>query len=266
MRIESAQNRKIRSTRKLRKGAVRDREMKFLVEGATGVVESLSSHSSVEEIFLQVPAAPSLEEIGNLAIEKGAAVHEVSDQAMKALSSAATPPGIIAVATFTDTEVGSLLGRPMSLAVILAGLRDPGNAGTILRTAWAVGADAVFFGNESVDVYNPKVVRAAAGALFHQPFARGVEVAFLLEELGKKGLMTVAADPQAGVAYEEINMTKPCAFVFGNEAWGVAEDLLGKTDILASISMESGAESLNVAIAAAVFLFEARRQRRGNVE
>ena len=266
MRIESAQNRKIRSTRKLRKGAVRDREMKFLVEGATGVTESLSSRSSVEEIFIQVPVAPGLEEIVDLAMEKGVAVHEVSDQAMKALSSAATPPGIIAVATFTDTEVGSLLRRPMSLAVILAGLRDPGNAGTILRSAWAVGADAVFFGNASVDVYNPKVVRAAAGALFHQPFARGVEVAFLLEELGKKGLMTVAADPKAGIAYEELDMTKPCAFVFGNEAWGVAEDLLGKTDVSASISMESGAESLNVAIAAAVFLFEARRQRKGNLE
>lgn len=262
MRIDSARNRKIRSTSKLRKGAVRDREARFLVEGATGVKEGLVSRSSVEEIFLQVPAATGVEDIARLGEREGVPIHEVSEQAMRGLSSASTPPGIIAIANYTDSDLRSLMAKPISLAVVLAGIRDPGNAGTILRTAWAVGADAVFVGKECVDVYNPKVVRAAAGALFHQPFAREVEVPFLLEELGSNGMVRIAAHPQADVAYDEIDMTEPCAFVFGNEAWGVTEDLRARTDLLASITMEPGAESLNVAIAAAVFLFEAKRQRK----
>jgi TrmH family RNA methyltransferase len=113
-----------------------------------------------------------------------------------------------------------------------------------------------------VDVYNPKVVRASAGALFHVPVAREVAVPWILTELGARNIRRVAADPTATATYDEVDMRGPSALVFGNEAWGLPGEAVAAVDERASIPMSASAESLNVGIAAAVFLFEAVRQRR----
>jgi TrmH family RNA methyltransferase len=144
--------------------------------------------------------------------------------------------------------------------VVLAEVRDPGNLGTILRTSWAAGAGGVFLSRGTVDVYNPKAVRASAGALFHVPVAREVALPWILPELGNRDIQRLAADPTALPTYDEVDMTGPTALVFGNEAWGLAEEVAAA--VRASIPMRASAESVNVGIAAAVFLFEAVRQRR----
>jgi TrmH family RNA methyltransferase len=241
---------------------LRDRDRTFLVEGVTGLEEALSARARLETVFVEQPASPRVSKLAERAAAAGVPVVEVGDRVMASISDAATPQGIVAIAGFVDQPVERLLEPAPDLSVVLADVRDPGNVGTILRSAWAVGAGAVFLGAGTADVYNPKVVRASAGALFRVPVARGVALPWLLDELGHRGVCRVAADPHSGTAYDDVDLTGRCLLVFGNEAWGVPEEIVHRVDERATIPMRGQAESLNVGAAAAVFLFEAARQRR----
>lgn len=262
MRITSARNQTIQATRKLSKRAVRDSKRLFTVEGEIAVTEAVEAGIHLHDLFVGESVAGRQADLSARVAGQGGQVHEVSENVMKTLSGTMTPPGILAVASFVDVDASTLLERDLALPIVLADVRDPGNAGTILRTGWAVGADAAFLSKSTVDLYNSKVVRASAGALFNLPVSRGVEVPFLIEHLQRKGLMTVAAHPEGSVSYDEVDMSGPCALVFGNEAWGVSQEILGQVDVSATIPMRARAESLNVGVAAAVFMFEAVRQRK----
>lgn len=261
--ITSVHNGLVQRARKLRKRALRDRAHEFLVEGANGIGEALSSGRRLELLFVSEPngAAGEIAELGRAS---WVPVIEVSPAVMQAISDAETPPGALAVAPFVDLDPSELLASPSDLMVVLAEVRDPGNLGTILRSAWAAGAGSVFLTKGTVDVYNPKVVRASAGAIFHLAVAREVAIPWILAELGKRNIRRIAADPTALKTYDEVDMRGRCALVFGNEAWGLPEEVAAAVDETASIPMNASAESLNVGIAAAVFLFEALRQRRAS--
>lgn len=260
--ITSVHNPHIRRARKLQKRGLRDKAGLFLVEGTRGITEAFASERRVQTLFVAPSAGDRVGQVVRLAKQHSTPVFEVSDQVMRSISDATTPPGAIAVAHYVDVDPVRLLERGISLAVVLAGVRDPGNLGTILRTAWAAGAEAVFLGSETVDVYNPKVVRAAAGALFNLSLARDVELVWLLTELKGRGVRLVAADPRAPTSYDELDLSVDCALVFGGESGGVPQAVASEVDVVASIPMPGGAESLNVAVAAALFLFEAASQRR----
>jgi TrmH family RNA methyltransferase len=220
---------------------------------------------SVDTVFIRPDAPARSAEVAVGAARAGVAVVEVGERVIEAMSDATTPQGVVAVARFVDEPPDALVDRTDrtdGLCVVLADVRDPGNVGTILRSAWAVGAGAVFLGGGTADPYNPKVVRSSAGALFRVPLARGVALPWVLGELGARGFRRVAADAHGGAAYDEVDLTGRCALLFGNEAWGVPEDVLTGVDQRATIPMQGEAESLNVGAAAAVFLFEAARQRR----
>ncbi len=173
----------------------------------------------------------------------------VGDGVLAKVGSVVTPQGVMATARIPRLA-------PLAdgdFAVELAGVADPGNAGTIVRTAVAAGAHAVVFSPESVDPWNPKTVRASAGALFRVPLA----------EAGPKGAR-VGADPHRGVPYDQADLTGPLTLVVGNEAHGL--DQLGQAEAVdrwVSIPMAPDVESLNVASAAAILCFEIARQRRG---
>lgn len=260
--ISSTQNPLIQRARKLRKHGMRQRAQEFLVEGANGICEALAVGLRPGLLFVSDPAPPSMASLLEAARRCGVPVQFVSPPVMQAISDTETPPGAVAVVSFVDVDAETLLGRAPDLVVVLGEVRDPGNLGTILRTARAAGAGAVILGRGTVDVYNPKVVRASAGAIFRMPVAREVEIPWVLSELGNRGIRRIAADPQAPATYDEVDMRGPCALVFGNEAWGLPEEILATVDERASIPMQASAESLNVGISAAVFLFEAVRQRR----
>lgn len=231
----------------------------FLVEGAIGVAEALTARAPVSLLLWE----QGTERVAGLAADaeaSGVRTFEVSPSVMRAISDTTTPQGIVAVCGFIDRPAAALLESP-GFSVVMAGVRDPGNAGTMLRTAWAAGVDAVFCGGETVDAYNPKVVRASAGALFNAPFCRDADIPWVLERLGELGVRRIGAVPDARSSYLDVNMTGPVALVFGNESWGVSDEVAQHLDAAASIPMPGGAESLNVGIAAAVFCFEARRQR-----
>jgi len=241
---------------------MRDRFRAFLVEGVNGVGAALDARVALEVLFVAEGAGGAITELAGRASAVAVPVVEVSNPVMGAISDAETPPGAVAVAPFVDVDPTALLDEDPALSVVLDEVRDPGNLGTILRTARAAGAGGVYLTKGTVDAYNAKVVRASAGAFFHVPVAREVAVPWILSELGNRRVRRVAADPTATATYDEVDMRGRCALVFGNEARGLTEEVAAAVDERASIPMEPSAESLNVAIAAAVFLFEAVRQRR----
>lgn len=259
--ITSPRNQHIQRVRKLVKKGVRDASREFLVEGPTGVKEALL-RGRVLSLFVEGPVSPSYTDILELAAARRITIWEVSGQVMGSISRTETPPGVIAIARHVDVAPEKLINSGFDLAVLLAQVRDPGNVGTILRTARAAGAQAAFLSEGTTDLYNPKVVRAAAGAVFGVPVARDVNMQVILKELRGTGVRTIAADPRGDTEYDQTDMTGSVAFVLGNEAWGIDKELKELVDHRVRIPMHPEAESLNVAASSAILLFEVLRQRR----
>ncbi|HEX9258558.1 MAG TPA: RNA methyltransferase [Acidimicrobiales bacterium] len=221
-----------------------------MIEGAMLVREALSAGLALEALYLDERAPEDLRHLG-------APVHDVDADTLARVASTEAPQPVLAVAPMCDVPLAAVAGA--SFVVVAHRLADPGNAGTILRTAEASGADAVVLSAGSVDLFNPKVVRASAGALFHVPVVQGPD----LGEIGPAlELPLVGAASTGGTPYRDFPLEEPLALVLGSEAHGfegVAPDLL---DDIVSIPHAGRAESLNVAMAAAVLCFEIAHRRR----
>jgi TrmH family RNA methyltransferase len=183
----------------------------------------------------------------------------VGERVMRMLSDSSSPQGVVAVAQAPDTALDDLTASDLSL--ILAGVRDPGNAGTLVRSAAAAGAGAVVFTEGSVDPLNPKTVRACAGALFLVPVVREADVGEAISVARNAGVQVLGADVRADPDPDSFDLTKPTAFVLGNEAWGFEPGLEDLLDGAVSIPMPGRTESLNVGIAGSILLFETVRRR-----
>ena len=256
--ITSVRNPKVAAAAKLKKRAFRERDRRFLVEGAQGLAEALGRTDGLVSLFHTDPEHPLVAD----AARTGAEVHEVSVEVMHRLTSTVTPPGLVGVSTFVDVPPGSLPGA--GCIAVLHAVRDPGNAGTVLRSADAAGASGGVFTASSVDVYNPKTVRASAGSLFHLPLVRELETVDALAELGSRGFHTYAMAADGEEDLFELDLSAPTAFLFGNEAWGLPDEIARRADATVRVPIPGKAESLNLAAAATVCLFEwARQQRRG---
>jgi TrmH family RNA methyltransferase len=171
------------------------------------------------------------------------------------------------VCRYLDTALSDALSAPARLVVLLAHVRDPGNVGSVIRAADAAGADAVLVSGESVDVYNPKAVRASVGSLFHLPIVIGVSVESAIEQCRAAGLRVLAADGSGPLDLDDEAdsgaLRAPSCWVFGNEAWGLPEDIRALADAVVRVPIHGRAESLNLSTAAAVCLYaSARAQRR----
>jgi TrmH family RNA methyltransferase len=255
--ITSTRNERVASALKLHKRVLRDAERRFLVEGAQCVTEALGHAGGLVRLYHRDPAHPVVER----ARAAGTELVEVSEDVMGKLTSTVTPQGLVGVADYVDVALDALPPDAACVA-LLHSVRDPGNAGTILRSADAVGAGGVVFSSESVDLYNPKTVRASAGSLFHLPVVRGVETPVAVEALRGRGMRVLAMDARGDADLYEVDLSDPVAFVFGNEAWGLPEDVARVADATVRVPISGEAESLNLAAAATVCLFEWGRQRR----
>jgi RNA methyltransferase, TrmH family len=257
--ITSIRSPRVRAARQLAKRAFRQRARAFLAEGPQAVGEALSSGATITELFVTAPARDRCAELAAQAARGGAAVHAVSGEVMAELAQTITPQGLLAVCRFVDVPLARLIAAGPRLVVILANVRDPGNAGTVLRTADAAGADGVIFAGASVDPYNSKCVRASAGSLFHLPVVVGATVADSVPALRGAGLRVLAADGGAPRTLDEPDLAarlgQPTAWLFGNEAWGLPGDLLALADEAIAVPIYGQAESLNLAAAAAVCLY-----------
>jgi TrmH family RNA methyltransferase len=194
-------------------------------------------------------------------------VRRITEAGLAALTETVTPQGVIAVCRHLhDPNISSALAASASLVVVLAGVADPGNAGTVLRTADAAGADAVVFPEGAVDPYNGKCVRATAGSLFHLPVIRGEPAADAVATLRAAGLTVLAADAYGAIDLDEYadagGLAGRTAWLFGSEAHGLATELAELADARIRVPIHGRAESLNLAAAAAVCLYASARAHR----
>jgi TrmH family RNA methyltransferase len=256
---------RIKGARRLAKRAFRRREKRFLAEGPQAVREALAApRGVVHEVYATSEAMQRHTDLRDAAYARAVPVHRVSLDVMAELAQTVTPQGVLAVCDFVDVPLSEV--GPVRLAVVLSHVRDPGNAGTVLRTADAAGADVVVFTDASVDPYNGKCVRASAGSLFHLPVVVDVPVAAAIDHLRAAGARVFAADGRGDrdlhAAADAGALDSTVAWVFGNEAWGLPADTVALTDGAVSVPIFGAAESLNLATAAAVCLYTTARQQR----
>ena len=245
---------RIVAARKLTRRAGRDAAGLFLAEGRQAVAEALADPSGVQEVFVTEAAAAAHRD---LLAATPVPVRMLTEKAAAGLSETVTPQGLVAVCALRDVAAETLTAAPPRLAVALSELADPGNAGTILRTADACGAGAVVFGAGSADPYGGKAVRASAGSLFHVDVVRGAPLLPLVGALQSAGVTVLAADGGGEAALDELTteLAGPVLWLFGNEARGVPDELARPADIRVRIPMRGRAESLNLAAAAAICLY-----------
>jgi TrmH family RNA methyltransferase len=255
--ITSKTNSRVRYARALQRRVVRHRERRFLVEGVRLIEEMMKAGHKPALFFSTEDGAghPRARALVEALVSSGSEVLTVSGEVMRFLSDTETPQGVLAVAPFAEVEVAE-----SGLSLIVDGVRDPGNLGTILRTAQAAGVGLVVTLRGTVDVFSPKVVRGAMGAHFRLPIwwdRSWEEVEGLLEQR-----QVLLADPTGGVPYYEVDWTIPTALILGSEAHGAGRKGRQLASSMVTIPMQGGVESLNVGVAASVMLFEASRQLR----
>jgi TrmH family RNA methyltransferase len=224
------------------------------------IAEALASSVQVMELFV-ADDAPSAADLKTVAEAQGIPVWTVSDQVINALSETRTPQGVVAVASAPSASAGAV-PEAADLVVILAGVGDPGNAGTLVRSAAAAGASAVVFTSGAVDPLGPKALRSSAGAMFRVPIVRGVALDDVVEHLRSMRVRIVGADAHATVTCDRADLSGPIAFVLGNEAWGISSEWRHLLDDTVAVPMPGAVDSLNVGIAGSILLYEAVRQRR----
>lgn len=264
---------RVAAARRLAKRNFRGKDRLFIAEGPQAVREAVAHRGptgepTLVELFTTVEAAERYDGIVRAALDAGARVHHASDAVLAEVSQTVTPQGLVGVCRFLDSPFEDILAAGPRLVAVLAHVRDPGNAGTVLRCADAAGADAVVLTDASVDLYNPKSVRASVGSHFHLPVAVGVPVEKAVQGLKDAGVRVLAAD---GAGEEDLDdeldggtMGGPTAWIFGNEAWGLPEETRALADAVVRVPIHGKAESLNLATAAAVCLYaSARAQRAG---
>jgi TrmH family RNA methyltransferase len=246
--------------RLLRSRRARDESERFVIEGARVLHAALDHDVDIETVYAAAGDADD-EAVGRCAA-RGVPVRVLAPGVAERLGDTVTPQGVFARGVLRRASPDDFYGAAPSGAdfVLVADrISDPGNAGTLVRSAVAAGVERISLGAGSVDAYNPKVVRASAGALFAVPIVEGSPTVEILERLGAGGLRRVGAVARGGTPPDELDLTGPIAVVVGHEVHGLGALPL---DDLATIPMSAGTDSLNVAMAATVVCFEAQRQRR----
>jgi TrmH family RNA methyltransferase len=258
-------NARVKELRKLSRRSERSERRLFLADGPKAVEGAIRA-----DVWRELYATPTgVDTFADLIGERPVTL--VSDQAMAAISDAVSPAGITALCDFLDVEwshmaarvVDSGASRGPRLIAICADVRDPGNAGTVIRCADAAGADAVVLAGDAVDLYNPKTIRASVGSAFHLPIVIERDPAKAVREAQAAGLTVLAADMAGADLFQADDLlARPTAWLFGNEAWGLPADLAAEADQVVSIPIYGQAESLNLSTAAAVCLYASARAQR----
>ena len=255
---------RVKAARRLARRASRAELGLFLAEGPQALREALTLENCVREVFAVPGAAAQHPEIHEAAA--GLPWHLVDEAALASLAETVHPQGLVAVCRAVDRPLDDLLDARPRLLAVCADVRDPGNAGTVIRCADAAGADGVVLTGSSVDPFNGKTVRATAGSLFHLPLAVGGDPRDVVRRLREAGLTVLAADGAGETDLDEAEerglLDGPTAWLFGNEAWGLPDDLAALADHRVAIPIHGRAESLNLATAAAVCLYSSARAHR----
>lgn len=255
--VTSTANPRVKAARKLHRRAGRVVAGEFLVEGPRAVAEAVQS---LTVLLVTEQAVSEDAAVVDRAAAHGAEVVTVTEQVLASVATTVSPQGMVGVASREDVDMEAALAEAGLVAVCWQ-VRDPGNLGTIVRTADAAGVDAVITTDASVDPYNPKAVRASAGSLFHLPVASEADPDALVAACRARAVALVAVDAAGTTPHTELDLTRPTALLFGTEAHGLPTHLRAAADVVARIPILGRAESLNLAATAAVMFYEAARQR-----
>ncbi|HWC69554.1 MAG TPA: TrmH family RNA methyltransferase [Actinomycetota bacterium] len=260
--LRSVKHPTVADAARLRKRAFRDEARRFLVEGAQAVREALDA-GRLDVLF----TSDALDPLALRSAQAGVQTHHVSDQVVRRLTSTVTPQALVGVAPYVDAPLQEALSQDDAGCVaLLHEVRDPGNAGTVMRSADAAGASAVVFSATSVDVYNPKTVRASAGSVFHLPVVRGVSTVEAMQAARARGLRVLAMAADGATDLYRTDLSGPVMFVFGNEARGLPPEVVTNADDTVRVPQSGRAESLNLGAAATVCMFEWRRRSLRSAE
>ena len=233
-----------------------------LLDGAHLVEEALSARVPIDvAAFEEPPGTDALQAVRARAAAEGTRSVTVSPQVLAAMSPVRHPSGVVALAQLTSTPLDQVSTRAPQLLVILVGVQDPGNVGALIRTAEACGATGVVATAGTASPFGWKALRGAMGSAFRLPIATHVDPTLLAGELRARGIALVTAVPRGGTPLPECRLTAPTAVILGGEGWGVPAELVESADLRVSIPMCAPVESLNVAIAGSLILYEAARQR-----
>ncbi|MFB7844661.1 TrmH family RNA methyltransferase [Microbacterium sp. NPDC056052] len=264
--LENPRSPRVRAVAKLTKRSARTETGLFLLEGPQAVREALSYRpEAIVELFATPTAWDKHGDLRQAAADADVRFEYVTEFVLAAMADTVTPQGVVAVARQTPTSVRDIFAASPRLVAICEEIRDPGNLGTIIRAADATGADAVVLTGRTVDLYNPKVVRSTTGSLFHLPVSVGGELSDVVARAHAAGLQVVAADVKGDdllAARAEGALARPTAWLFGNEARGLEEPALKLADRALRLPIFGRAESLNLATAASVCLYESAFAQR----
>lgn len=256
--LENPRSPRVRAVAKLTKRSARQETGLFLLEGPQAVREALQFRPDMlVELFATPAALERHPDIRDGARAAGIEAVLAAEAVLDAMADTVTPQGIVAVARQSPTALRDVFAASPRLLAICEEVRDPGNLGTIIRAADAAGADAVVLTGRSVDPYNPKVVRSTTGSLFHLPIAVGADLGDVVTRCHAAGLQVIAADVGGeDFLARRALLAEPTAWVFGNEARGLEEQAVAHADLALRLPIYGRAESLNLATAASVCLYE----------
>lgn len=264
--IESVRNTRVREVRKLAQKTERNEQGLFVLEGPQAVREALQDRPDlITDLFATPTAMEKHRDLADLADAAGLEIVWATEEVVDAMSDTRTPQGVVAVARQFPTALKNMFDDELRLVVILEEVRDPGNLGTIIRVADAAGADAIILTGRTVDLYNPKVVRSTTGSLFHIPVAVDADFTDASLRVKQAGMRLVAADIAGEdllTAREAGKLAQPTAWVFGNEARGLSDEILTQCDASIAVPNYGRAESMNLATAASVCLYESAFAQR----
>ncbi|HHV20143.1 MAG TPA: RNA methyltransferase [Propionibacterium sp.] len=253
---------RLRSVRRLTQRKHRVESGEFLAEGPQAVREAIAYARALE---LYVVPSPRADDLVGAAARAGVPAYSVTEAELNRLTDTVHPQGVVAVCTWPTATLPDL-PADARLVVVCAQIRDPGNAGTVIRCADAFGADAVILSADSVEVTNPKVVRASVGSIFHLPVITGVPLADAIADLRRRGLQVLAAEGGGEDQLDRMaaadELSRPTAWVMGNEAWGLPPEHAELADRRVAVPIWGAAESLNLATAAAVCLYATASAQR----
>ena len=249
--IESNQNKIIKEVNSLKAKKERDKTGLFILEGKRLVDEIPNSW----EIKYLLKAESYSEDIN---FEN---VYTVKDSLFEKISETVNPQGILAVCHIKEFDVTNVDYSNSPFFVVLENVTDPGNMGTLIRTADAAGADGIFLSKGCVDIYNPKVIRATMCSIFHLPIYRNLNLMDLMEDFKNNNVKTLAAHLKGTSTPYKVDMTTACAVIIGNEANGLSDEISEIASDLVKIPMPGKAESMNAGIAGGILIYEAVRQR-----
>ena len=249
--IESNQNKIIKEVNALKAKKERDKTGLFILEGKR-LVEEIPNSWEIKYLL----KAESYSEDINFE-----SVYTVKDSLFEKISETVNPQGILAVCHIKEFDVTNVDYSNSPFFVVLENVTDPGNMGTLIRTADAAGADGIFLSKGCVDIYNPKVIRATMGSIFHLPIYRNLNLMYLMEDFKNNNVKTLAAHLKGTSTPYKVDMTTACAVIIGNEANGLSDEISEMASDLVKIPMPGKAESMNAGIAGGILIYEAVRQR-----